>query len=78
MGRSLPVRVATAVVSLGLAAIAAVWIATYRELQVSTVGLGSGSASLTWERATPAWAAPVTAVIVVTGLTAAFLALRRR
>jgi hypothetical protein len=78
MARSLPVRVATAVVSLGLAATAAVWAATYRELHVSTVGFGNGSYSIMWERATPAWAAPVAAAIAFTGLVAAFLALRRR
>jgi hypothetical protein len=78
MARWLPVRVVTAVVSLGLATAVAVWVATYRELQVSTVGFGNGSYSLMWQRATPAWAAPVAAAIAFTGLMAAFLSLRRR
>jgi hypothetical protein len=73
MVRSLQVRLATAAVSLGAAAAATLWAATYREVQV-THGLNS----ITWERATPDWSAPLTALIALVGVTLVFLALRRR
>jgi hypothetical protein len=73
MARSLPVRLATALVSLGVAAAAALWVATYREVRVS-----SGLNSIMWVRATPAWSAPVTALIALVGVTLGFFALRRR
>jgi hypothetical protein len=72
MARSLPVRLATALVSLGVAAAAALWVSTYRELQVST-----GLNSITWVRATPDWSAPVSALIALVGVTLAVIALRR-
>jgi fermentation-respiration switch protein FrsA (DUF1100 family) len=73
MARSLPVRLATAAVSLGAAAALALWVATYSEVQVK-----SGFDYIVWVRTTPDWSAPVTAVIALMGVTLAFLALRRR
>jgi nitric oxide reductase large subunit len=73
MAGSLPARLATALVSLGVAAAAALWVATYREVRVS-----NGLNSIMWVRTTPDWSAPVTALIALVGVTLAFLALRRR
>lgn len=73
MARSLPVRLPTALVSLGAAAATALWVATYREAQVS-----HGLNSIAWVRTTPDWSAPVSALVALVGVTLAFIALRRR
>ena len=73
-----PVRLAVLAATLGGAAAAVVWVATYREAVPPYTGMGPVVWGLPTTYTSPAWTTPVAAVIAVAAVGVAALVLRRR
>lgn len=73
-----PVRLSALAATLGGAAAAMVWVATYRVAVPPYTGMGPVLWGLPTTSTSPAWTTPVAAVIAIAGVGVAGLVLRRR